>query len=192
VPGPDVAAPKKSKAGAVVGIAIGLVAAVAAFFGVRMVLGGGEPSLDAFAAGDAVSFSEPSGRFAVDLPTDPEERRQSVPLPNGGQVETVVYYVDNEPEYVFLASYTDLGTQPFSLDGAAQGAAAAAGGTITSQAPRTAGGVNGTEVRMSVAGTTATMWMGVSGSTLYQLQAIGVPDGHPGISRFFDSFRPAA
>ncbi|MEX2394553.1 MAG: hypothetical protein WD826_08755, partial [Actinomycetota bacterium] len=75
---------------------------------------------------------------------------------------------------------------------AVQGAAAGAGGTITSQAPRVVAGISGREVHMSVVGTTATMWVGASGGMLYQLQVIGVPDGHAAITRYFDSFQPTA
>jgi len=182
-------APKKSKAGVAIAIVVGLIAAAGAFFAVRTFTGG-SASLDGFASGDGVTFSEPSGKFSVAMPKDPAERRQTTPLPDGTSIETVLYYVDNEPEYVFLAGYTDVGARPFDLNAGAQGAAGMVGGTVTSQTPRTVGGIAGQEVHMSVAGTSATMWLGVSGGTLYQLQAIGIPDGHAGITRFFDSFQP--
>ncbi|MEX2393850.1 MAG: hypothetical protein WD826_05160, partial [Actinomycetota bacterium] len=100
------------------GVGLALVAGLVAFFVVRTMLGGGETTLEEFAAGKGIMFSEPSGRFSVRLPSDPETRSQSVPLPDGSQLETVIYYVDREPDYVFLAALTVAGSRPVDLDAA--------------------------------------------------------------------------
>jgi hypothetical protein len=182
---------QQSTAAKVIGVVLALVAGLVSFVVVRNVVGGGGagPSLAEFTAGSAVvPFSDPNGRFTVAMPKGPQEQRQSIAAPDGGQIDVVMYVAEKGDEYAFGAGYVDAGGRPIDLQGAVRGAAANVGGTIQSQTPRAISTMQGIQFHMTAAGEPITAWVGTSGSTMYHLLAGGMAPADPSIETFFNSF----
>ena len=167
---------------------LALWAALLALSLAAVACGGGGSSTD-----EAVVFTSREGRFSAEFPSQPErtERTQTV----AGIPLKLIFFGTDDEERAVQVGYIDYppgivtADPKTSLNGGAEGAAAAVNGRLTKKTPTTFLGHDAIDYVVEVEGGMLTAKAFLVGDRMYLLQEAGESRTHTGYDRLVSTFK---
>lgn len=187
-------APRRRRGRAVAALVLVAVLGAAGWFAKDLVLPDSlPPRLEAYVDGEpATTYRSAAGEFEVELPRRPRETSQAVPA--GGAELVVVQATAVTGDAALSVSYVDLPRGSVldprvTLEGGAEGAAAAAGGEVIEHSPTTHQGYPALDARFETPHGEGRIRLVLVRDRLYSATVVGPYDGAPGFERLVTSLR---